>query len=631
MPHPAQPLRRASWIPPCASASPPPGCATAWIAPRRTNACAKCAKFRVAPGFTEGRRARSVVCAVAATQELIESPPVAALSTAEPSRSPALPLLPTAAVLSLQRTAGNRAVTSQLAREGAPKLRTALDSKLVVSPSGSGYSAALQVGEQSVAVASYEPKGDTPLNRLPVYLEDIVSGGEAVVNVRYDPAAADVKAAFAAREVDGVRITVRLQPQSVEAMTVAGAPAAKQVGADGANVDGRENVQAHSGSSATDKIMGSIASAEGGFASVEGSDAGVLTWGQGQWTVTAGELQKVLAFIKDRRRDLFDKYWGSADLDVDGKDFVHDGKKWGPAKRTMMQLFRPNVQTITAWANRFGQAGMDPQIQRLQREYLRGEVHETLGKHIGGRPPEALLDTPGQAVFFSMGKNLPAGARANFQAALKQAGLPEEGEVSAERKTALSDALGELFRNSSVVAFDNAKHHIIAFWGEGGRTRALAQADAAIEAGGDATWSVLQWQRQRERMAARVSRYAKTKADIDKAIARQDIEPDVPAGAFSASSAAVAAPTGPGLTATVSEGIGELVGDAAIVLGLAATGTGLKALQITGSVGRGGRNAAADVAAVCARLLGVGFGPGSSVTELGDAIARYQAEVVRMH
>ena len=63
-----------------------------------------------------------------------------------------------------------------------------------------------------------------------------------------------------------------------------------------------------------------------------------------------------------------------------------------------------------------------------------------------------------------------------------------------------------------MVAFDNAKHHIIAFWGEGGRTRALEQADAAIEAGGDATWSVAQWQRHRERMAARVSRYAKTQA-----------------------------------------------------------------------------------------------------------------------
>ena len=33
-------------------------------------------------------------------------------------------------------------------------------------------------------------------------------------------------------------------------------------------------------------------------------------------------------------------------------------------------------------------------------------------------------------------------------------------------------------------------------------------------------------------MAARVSRYSKTRADIDKAITHQEIEPDVPDGAF---------------------------------------------------------------------------------------------------
>jgi hypothetical protein len=568
---------------------------------------------------------------VAATHELTESPPVATPATA-PSRSEALPLLRTAAVLSLQRSVGNQAVTAKLARaDASPKLRTALDSKLVVTPAGGGYSAALQLGsEEPIAVVAYTPKGDTPINRLPVYLEDIVSGGEAVVNVRYDPAAADVKPAFATREVDGLRITVRLEPQSPEELTVKSTNAAKQTGEKSANVHGAENVQAHSGASATDKIMGSIASAEGGFASVEGTDAGVLTWGQGQWTVTAGELQKVLAFIKERRRDLFDKYWGSADLDVDGKDFVHDGKRWTPAKAEMMKLFRPNADTIMGWANRFGQAGMDPQIQRLQREYLRGEVQATLDKNIGGRTPESILDTRGQAYFYSMDKNLPAGARANFAQALKEAGIGKEGEVSAEQKQRASDAIGELFKNSSVVAFDNAKHHVIAFWGEGGRKRALDQADAAIEAGGDATWKVERWKKHRENMQARVSRYEKTKGDIEKALARTDVEADVPAGAFSESATAAPAPAGPGLMEAASEGIGHLIEDATTMLALAATGTGLKELRIAGSVGRGGKNVAGDVAAVAARMLGVGFAPGASLSTLGDAIARYQTEIVGM-
>ena len=75
---------------------------------------------------------------------------------------------------------------------------------------------------------------------------------------------------------------------------------------------------------------------------------------------------------------------------------------------------------------------MDPQIQRLQREYLRGEVHETLGKKIGGHTPESVLDTRGQAYFYSMDKNLPAGARANFQAAL-QAG-PRSRKAAGDRR-----------------------------------------------------------------------------------------------------------------------------------------------------------------------------------------------------
>jgi hypothetical protein len=549
---------------------------------------------------------------VAATNERIESRPV----ESPPSRRAEVPPLPCAAILALQRSMGNRAVSAHLAREPAPKLRTALDSKLVVTPAGSGYAASLQLGEDAeVTVATYQPKGDTPLKRLPVYLEDVVTGQEAVVNIRYDPAAADVQAKFETQDVHGVKVTVRLLPGSADTLTVAGAPAAHQVGSDGANVDGKETVQTHSGASATDKIMGSIASAEGGFASTEGSDAGVLTWGQGQWTVTAGELQKVLAFIKDRRRDLFDRYWGRADLDVQGKDFLHDGKRWGPAKKSMMELFRPNVETITAWANLFGQAGMDPQIQRLQREYLRGEVHEVLAKQVGGHTPESVLDTRGQAYYYSMDKNLPSAARSLFQSAVKEGGAD---------KTKVSDALGELFRNSSVVAFDNKKHHIIAFWGEGGRKRALDQADAAIAAGGDATWTVPQWKKQRERMEARQSRYTKTRADIDKAIAHQEIEPDVPPGVDVAPAPAPAA--GP----SVGEEIGHVVDDAKLVLELAATGTGLKELAIAGSVGRGGKNQRHDVAAVCARMLGVGFPPGASLAELGAAIARYQAEVVRM-
>jgi hypothetical protein len=576
---------------------------------------------------------------VAPTNELARSKSAAAPASA-PRRSEPAPAFPGGAMLSLQRAAGNKAVASLLeppapAAGKSPRLRTALDSKLVVSPDGDGYAASLQLTSQgqpvTVPVVSYRAKGDTPLEHLPVYLEDIVSGNQAVVNVRYDPAAADVTAAFETKEAHGVDINVRLLPGSGDALTVASAPGAHQVGADGMNVDGKEKVTQHSSASATDKIMGSIASAEGGFASVEGADAGVLTWGQGQWTVTAGELQDVLGFIKERRRDLFDRYWGVAGLDVDGKNFVHEGKKWGPAKKSMMALFRPDLPTITRWAEIFGQAGMDPQIQRLQREYLRGEVQDVLGKQMGGHSPESVLDTRGQAYYYSMEKNLPGAARANFLAALKSVDLKEGDAVRDEQKATISESIGELFRNSSVVAFDNTKHHVIGFWGEGGRTRGLDQADAAIAAGGDAKWSVSDWQKQRHRVEVRESRFAKTRADIEGAIAHQDVEPDIPDGVFSADPVpAVAGPAGPGLVGAVGEDIRHLVDDAGAVLALAATGLGISELQITGSVGRGGKNQPHDVAAVSARMLGSGYPPGATLSELGDAIALYQTEVVGM-
>lgn len=48
---------------------------------------------------------------------------------------------------------------------------------------------------------------------------------------------------------------------------------------------------------------------KGRFVTIEASDAGVFTGGQGQWIAASGAaLQKVLALIKSRRSDLFDRY-----------------------------------------------------------------------------------------------------------------------------------------------------------------------------------------------------------------------------------------------------------------------------------------------------------------------------------
>ncbi|HEX5143941.1 MAG TPA: hypothetical protein VFW21_08740 [Mycobacterium sp.] len=566
-------------------------------------------------------------------------------------------------VLTLHRNVGNAAVTDLIARcvkpttgpiAAPPRLRTALDSRVRVVKDGDGYAVALELSaaEQSLAlvkVAEYRSNASTALRQLPIYLEDIVAQNCAVVNIYYDPGAVDVRPTFETAEVAGVQVSVKLHPSSVGDLTVARASQTKRV-REGVTIEGKEKVTEHESTSATDKIMGSIASAEGGFASVEGSDAGVFTWGQGQWTVTSGELQRVLVFIKERRQDLFDRYFGQADLNIAGGDFIHIGKTWSKSTKSMMALFRPDIETITRWAAIFGQAGMDPQVQRLQREFLRAEVHETLGKHIAGYTPENVLNTRGQAFFYSMDKNLPAGATANFKVAVAKSGLPpHRGAVTDEQKGRVSDELAELFKHSSVVAYSNDKHHIIAFWGEDGRKRALDLADKSIAANGDGEWSVAQWKKYRRQMESRESRYSKTKADIDRALSRHDIEPDVPSDAVSEGEPETTPPSAPSVLPFPNPAIGDarsfrpavaapadrptrfgadLFDEMSAIADLIGTGFGLRELRIDGSVGRGGKNEPHDVAQVRARLIGVGYPAGVSPDQLSTAIHRYQAEVV---
>ena len=103
-----------------------------------------------------------------------------------------------------------------------------------------------------------------------------------------------------------------------EDLLVKQAPAARPVDRSPDNrrftLETDERITQHS-STPEDRIVSALASAEGGFATVEASDAGVFTWGaRGQWIVASGaELQKVLSFIKARRPDLFDRYWAARD------------------------------------------------------------------------------------------------------------------------------------------------------------------------------------------------------------------------------------------------------------------------------------------------------------------------------
>jgi hypothetical protein len=79
---------------------------------------------------------------------------------------------------------------------------------------------------------------------------------------------------------------------------------------------------------------------------------------------------------------------------------------------------------------------------------------------------------------------------------------------------------------------------------------------------------------------------------------------------------------------TLDEDFELILSDAMLTLAMAGGGGAGRPIALAAPVGRGGANLRRDVAAVCARLLGLGFNPGGTLTDLEAAIERYQREVV---
>jgi hypothetical protein len=415
---------------------------------------------------------------------------------------------------------------------GKLHLQTALDSRVSVSKAGNGYVIAIDLPKRGecIQIGEYESLASDPsLRELPIYIEDIVTDDRALVRIKYD--AARVRfTQHAHNEMTGTQpLTIQATAVPAEELKIAAGPKAKKA-AGGYVAEGTEKVTSHSGGSELDKVMGAVASAEGGFASTEGSDKGIFTWGQGQWTVGADLLQPVLGFIKAQRQDLFDRYFGAAELDVKGTTLYWKGKPYA-GKPKLKELFHANDTQNKYFVDVFSQAGQDPQIQRLQREYQRQETHDKLNEEVGGHVPDKWLNTRGKAFYYSMWVNAPTYSSSFFKEAIAaKAGSAKEPTPAMIE--AVSQNLEDQFKDSGVIAKDDKNHNIIAFWGERGRQKAIDEADKHIANPAlDSVWTKEQWQTHKEKMQKRESRYQKTKADIDTALTKQSVEPDVPADA----------------------------------------------------------------------------------------------------
>jgi hypothetical protein len=413
--------------------------------------------------------------------------------------------------------------------QGKLHLQTALDSEIKVSKSGNAYQIALHLAKsgQTIDIGQYEAIASDPsMRELPIYIEDIVTDDRALVRIKYDAARVKFTQHAADDTTSPQQLRIQATAVAAEELKIAAGPKARKA-AGGYVAEGTEKVTSHSGGGELDKVMGAVASAEGGFASTEGSDAGIFTWGQGQWTAGANLLQPMLGFIKAQRQDLFDRYFGAVELDVQGTTFYWKGKPYD-GKKKLGELFHGSDEQNKRFVDAFSQAGQDPQIQRLQREYQRQETHDKLNETIAGHVPDQWLNTRGKAFYYSMWVNAPAYSSAFFKEAISsKAGTAKE--PTPELIDAVSKSLEDQFKDSGVIAMDAKKHNIIAFWGDRGREKAIAEADKHIaDPSLDTVWDKARWQKHKEAMQKRESRYEKTKADIDKALKKQTVEPDVP-------------------------------------------------------------------------------------------------------
>jgi hypothetical protein len=416
--------------------------------------------------------------------------------------------------------------------QGKLHLQTALDSKVTVGKAGNAYVIALHLAKsgQTVDIGQYESIASDPsLRELPIYIEDIVTDDRALVRIKYDAERVKFTQHAADEKTGPQQLVIQATAVPAAELKIAAGPKARKA-AGGYVAEGTEKVTSHASGSELDKVMGAVASAEGGFASTEGSDAGIFTWGQGQWTVGANLLQPMLGFIKAQRQDLFDRYFGAAELDVKGTTLYWKGKPYD-GKKKLNELFHGSDEQNKRFVDVFSQAGQDPQIQRLQREYQREETRDKLNEAVGGHVPDQWLNTRGKAFYYSMWVNAPAYSSSSFKEAISaKAGSAKE--PTPELIDAVSQSLEDQFKDSGVIAMDAKKHNIIAFWGERGRQKALDQADKHIaDPSLDTVWTKERWQKHKEAMQKRESRYQKTKADIDKALKKQSVEPDIPADA----------------------------------------------------------------------------------------------------
>ncbi|MBT8101309.1 MAG: hypothetical protein KJO82_16250 [Gammaproteobacteria bacterium] len=123
---------------------------------------------------------------------------------------------------------------------------------------------------------------------------------------------------------------------------------------------------------------------EGAFDKVQTYDRGILSWGIKQWTLHAGSLQKLLAFIQNRLAErgqsaLWQNFFPGLSI-RNGKELWYNGRRYA-SNHDLRRLIRNSTSQTSydpdhmkRWMRRFVIAGRHPAIQEAQLAYAKQDL-----------------------------------------------------------------------------------------------------------------------------------------------------------------------------------------------------------------------------------------------------------------
>jgi len=124
----------------------------------------------------------------------------------------------------------------------------------------------------------------------------------------------------------------------------------------------RPRLSASSSDKSRFKVAVAVSHNEGSFVDTQAYDSGILSHGAAQWTQHSGNLQSLVNDYKSKKPDLFDKYFTSEGIDIQGTTISANGSAIGGSTVSLLLAY-------CLW-----KSGYDKEFQKIQINKLAGRI-----------------------------------------------------------------------------------------------------------------------------------------------------------------------------------------------------------------------------------------------------------------